>query len=72
MSKGCDQEWPEKALRCYKQKKSKNPEYLSFGDITIKTFAWLIAGQIKEQMKLDNEQCELLLDAIFNQRINDV
>lgn len=39
MSKGCDQEWPEKALRCYKQKKSKNPEYLSFGDITIKTFA---------------------------------
>ena len=46
MSKGCDQEWPEKALRCYKQKKSKNPEYLPFDDITIKTFVRRIARQI--------------------------
>ncbi len=34
-------------------------------NITIKTFARRIVGQIKEQMKLDNEQCELLLNAIF-------
>ena len=27
-----------------------------------------IVGQIKEQMKLDNEQCELLLNAIFERR----
>ena len=56
MSKERDQEWLEKALLCYEQEKSKNPEYLSFDDITIKTFARRIVGQIKEQMKLDNEQ----------------
>lgn len=65
MSKESDQEWLEKALLCYEQEKSKYPEYLSFDDITIKTFARRIVGQIKEQMKLDNEQCELLLKAIF-------
>ena len=59
MSKERDQEWLKKALLCYEQEKSKNPEYLSFDDITIKTFARRIVGQIKEQMKLDNEQCEL-------------
>ena len=59
MTKERDQEWLEKALLSYEQ------EYLSFDDITIKTFARRIVGQIKEQMKLDNEQCELLLDAIF-------
>ena len=63
MSKESDQEWLEKALLCYEQE--KNPEHLSFDDITIKTFARRIVGQIKEQMKLDNEQCELLLKAIF-------
>ena len=65
MTKESDQEWLEKALLSYEQEKSKNPEYLSFDDITIKTFARRIVGQIKEQMKLDNEQCELLLKAIF-------
>lgn len=49
MSKERDQEWPEKVLRCYKQKKSKNPEYMSFGDITIKTFVRRIAGQSKNK-----------------------
>ena len=65
MSKERDQEWLKKALLCYEQEQSKNPEYLSFDDITIKTFARRIVGQIKEQMKLDNEQCEMLLKAIF-------
>lgn len=65
MIKESYQEWLEKALLCYEQEKSKNPEYPSFDDITIKTFARRIVGQIKEQMKLDNEQCELLLNAIF-------
>ena len=37
MTKKSDQEWLEKALLCYEQEKSKNPEYLSFDDITIKT-----------------------------------
>lgn len=69
MSKERDQEWLEKALLCYEQEKSKNTESLSFDDITIKTFARRIVGQIKEQMKLDNEQCEMLLKAIFKQRI---
>ncbi len=69
MSKERDQEWLEKALLCYEQEKSKNPEYLSFDDITIKTFARRIVGQIKEQMKLDNEQCEMLLKAIFKKYI---
>ena len=65
MTKERDQEWLEKALLCYEQEKSKNPEYLSFDDATIKTFVRRIVGQIKEQMKLDNEQCEMLLKAIF-------
>ena len=69
MSKERDQEWLKKALLCYEQEQSKNPEYLSFADATIKTFARRIVGQIKEQMKLDNEQCEMLLKAIFKQRI---
>lgn len=69
MSKESNQEWLEKALLCYEQEKSKNPEYLSFDDITIKTFARRIVGQIKEQMELDNEQYELLLNAIFKKDI---
>lgn len=69
MTKESDQEWLEKALLCYEQEKSKNPEYLPFDDITIKTFARRIVGQIKEQMKLDNEQCELLLNTIFKKNI---
>ena len=64
-----ENDWFDNAMACYEAEKSKNPEYLSFDDATIKTFARRIVGQIKEQMKLDNEQCELLLDAIFNQRI---
>ena len=68
MSKERDQEWLEKALLCYEQEKSKNTESLSFDDITIKTFARRIVGQIKEQMKLDNEQCEVLLNAIFKNK----
>lgn len=58
-------EWLDKALECYEKEKSQNPDYLSFDDSTIKTFARRIVEQIKEQMKLDNEQCELLLNAIF-------
>ncbi len=68
MSKERDQEWLKKALLCYEQEKSKNPEYLSFDDITIKTFARRIVGQIKEQMKLNHEQCEVLLNAIFKNK----
>lgn len=67
-----ENDWFDNAMACYETEKSNNPGYLSFDDATIKTFARRIVGQIKEQMKLDNEQCELLLDAIFNQRINDV
>lgn len=59
-------EWLDKALECYEKEKSQNPDHLSFDDTTIKTFARRIVGQIKEQMKLDNKQCELLLNAIFN------
>lgn len=59
-------EWLDKALECYEKEKSQNPNYLSFDDATIKTFARRIVGQIKEQMKLDNEQCEFLLKVIFN------
>lgn len=61
-----DTEWLDKALECYEKEKSNNPDYLTFNDSTIKTFASRIVGQIKEQMKLDNEQCELLLKVIFN------
>ncbi len=57
--------WLDKALECYEKEKSQNPDYLSFDDATIKAFARRIVGQIKEQMKLDNEQCELLLKVIF-------
>lgn len=60
-------EWLYKALECYEKEKAQNPDYLSFDDTTIKAFARRIVGQIKEQMKLDNEQCELLLKAIFCQ-----
>ena len=55
MTKESNQEWLEKALLCYEQEKSNNPEYLSFDDITIKTFARRIFEQSKEPMKLDNE-----------------
>lgn len=58
-------EWLDKALECYEKEKSQNPDYLSFDDAMIKAFARRIVGQIKEQMKLDNEQCELLLKHIF-------
>lgn len=63
-----DAEWLNDALACYEEEKSKNPDYLSFDNAMIKAFARRIVGQIKEQMKLDNEQCELLLNAIFNKR----
>lgn len=59
-------EWLDKALECYEKEKSQNPDYLSFDNTMIKAFARRIVGQIKEQMKLDNEQCELLLKAIFH------
>ena len=62
-------DWFDNAMACYEAAKSNNPKYLSFDDITIKIFARRIVGQIKEQMKLDNEQCEMLLKAIFKQRI---
>ena len=58
-------EWLAKALECYEKEKSQNPDYLTFDDKTVKTFARRIVGQIKQQMKLDNEQCELLLEVIF-------
>lgn len=61
-----ESEWLDKALECYEKEKTQNPDYLSFDDTTIKTFARRIVGQIKEQMKLDNEQCELLLKVVFN------
>ena len=32
MTKERDQEWLKKALLCYEQEKSKNPEYLSFDE----------------------------------------
>lgn len=64
-------EWLAKALECYEKEKSQNPDYLSFDDSTIKAFARRIVEQIKEQMKLDNEQCELLMKAIFNEIKND-
>lgn len=60
-----ENEWLNKALECYENEKSHNPDYLAFDDSTIKTFARRIVGQIKAQMKLDNEQCKLLLIAIF-------
>lgn len=61
----CENKWLDEALVCYEEEKSKNPDYLAFDNATIKAFARRIVGQIKEQMKLDNEQCELLLKAIF-------
>ena len=60
-----ENDWFDNAMAFYEAEESKNPEYLSFDDATIKTFARRIVGQIKEQMKLDNEQCDLLLNAIF-------
>lgn len=60
-------EWLDKALECYEKEKSQNPDYLTIDNITIKTFARRIVEQIKEQMKLDNEQCELLPKAIFRE-----
>lgn len=60
-----DAKWLDEAIACYEEEKSKNPDYLSFDNTMIKTFARRIVGRIKEQMKLDNEQCELLLNAIF-------
>lgn len=60
-----DAEWLDKAMACYEKEKSQNPDYLSFDDAMIKAFARRIVGQIREQMKLDNEQCELLMKAIF-------
>ncbi len=53
-------------LACYEEEKSKNPDFLSFDNAMIKAFARRIVRQIKEQMKLDNEQCKLLLEDIFN------
>ena len=65
-----EQEWFDEALACYEKEKSQNPDYLSFDESMIKTFARRIVGEIKQQMKLDNEQCELLLKAIFNEKGN--
>ena len=62
-----EQGWLDEALVYYEKEKSQNPDYLSFDERMIKTFARRIVGKIKEQMKLDNEQCELLLKAIFNE-----
>lgn len=61
-----DTKWLDEAIAYYEEEKSRNPDFLSFDNAMIKTFARRIVGQIKEQMKLDNEQCELLLNAIFN------
>ena len=63
-----DTEWLDEAIACYEKEKSKNPDFLSFDNAMIKAFARRIVGQIKEQMKLDNEQCEVLLNAIFKKR----
>lgn len=60
-----DTEWIDEAIACYEKEKSKNPDCLSFDNTMIKAFARRIVGQIKEQMKLNNEQCELLLNTIF-------
>ncbi len=60
-----ESKWLDDALACYEEEKSKNPDYLSFDNAMIKAFARRIVTQIKEQMKLDNEQCELLLNTIF-------
>ena len=60
-----ENDWFDNAMACYEAEKSKHPEHLSFDNATIKTCARRIVRQIKEQMKLDNEQCELLLEAIF-------
>lgn len=62
-----DTEWLDEAIACYEEEKSKNPDYLSFDNTMIKAFARRIVGQIKEQMQLDNKQCEILLNAIFGQ-----
>lgn len=62
-----DTEWLDEAIACYEEEKSKNPDYLSFNNTMIKAFARRIVGQIKEQLQLDNEQCEILLNAIFGQ-----
>ena len=64
-----ENDWLDNAMAFYEAEKSKNPEYLSFDDANIKTFARRIVGQIKEQMKIDNEQCELLLNTIFKKNI---
>lgn len=58
-------EWLDEAIACYEEEKSKNPDYLSFDNLMIKAFARRIVRQIKEQMKLNNKQCELLLNTIF-------
>ncbi len=63
-----DTEWLDEAIACYEEEKSKNFDYLTFDNTMIKAFARRIIVQIKEQMKLDNEQCELLLNAIFKRR----
>lgn len=60
-----DTNWLDEAIACYEKEKTKIPNYLSFDNTMTKAFARRIVGQIKEQMKLDNEQCELLLNAIF-------
>ncbi len=61
-------EWLDEAIAYYEEEKSKNPDHIFFDNAMIKAFARRIVVQIKEQMKLDNEQCELLLNSIFNKR----
>lgn len=34
-----ENEWLDKALECYEEEKSQNPDFLKFDDKTIKTFA---------------------------------
>lgn len=63
-----ESEWLDKALECYEKEKTQNPDYLSFDNATIKIFARRIVGQIKEHMKLDNEQCEMFLNIIFKKQ----
>ena len=52
-----ENDWFDNAMACYEAEKSKNPEYLSFADATIKTFARRIVGQMLDALsgKLKNK-----------------
>lgn len=66
-----DLEWLDDALPYYEKEKSQNPDYLTFDYAMIRTFARRIVGQIKEQIKLYNEQCEVLERIFYNQVKNN-